>query len=152
MGCVVGVGLDHRQYWPGGASDRRSVPGAAWLPVDQAVRISACEAQFHNLSGSLAADIGDEIPPSRCVRQHGDLVLRQSVQLCIRVRRLAVVVWVEPGRFRTLRGLVFHVVSSSSVAKSSRILAPISALVELPIWQWYFPSLRSCCQRSVGVI
>jgi hypothetical protein len=80
---AVGVGPGHRQGWPGGASDRRSVPGAAWLPIDQAVRVSTCEAQFHNLSGSLVADIGDEIAPSRGIRQHGDLVIRQSVQLSI---------------------------------------------------------------------
>ena len=76
--------LERRRRWsrpspglPGGASERKSVPGAAWLPVDQAVRVSTCEAQFHNLSGSQVADIGDEVPPSRRVRQHGDLVVRQ---------------------------------------------------------------------------
>jgi hypothetical protein len=129
-----------------------SVHGAAWLPVDQAVRVSACEAHLHNLSGSLAADIGDEIAPSRRVRQHRDLVVRQSVQFCIRIWRLAVVSWVEPGRLRTLRGFVFHVVPSSSAAKSRRMLTPIGALVALTVWPWFFPRLRSCCQRSVGVI
>ena len=93
---AVGVGPGHRHGWPGGASDRRSGPEAAWLPVDQAVRVSACEAQFHNFSGSRGADIGDEIPPSRRVRQHGDLVVRQSVQLGIRIWSLAVVARVEP--------------------------------------------------------
>ena len=132
-----GVGRGHRQYRPGDASDRRSVPGAAWLPVEEALRIPACEAQFQNLSGSLPADIGDEIPPSRRVRQHGNLVVRQSVQLYIRVRRLAVVAWVEPGRLGTLRGFVFHVVHSSSAAKSNRILAPIPALFEHPFWSWF---------------
>lgn len=41
------------------ASDSRSVSGAAGPPIDQAVRISACEAFFRSLSGSLLADVGD---------------------------------------------------------------------------------------------
>ena len=118
-----------RLCWPVGAADRRSVPGAAWLPVGKAVRISACEAQFRNLYGLLAADIGDEISPSRHVRQYGNLVGRQPVQFCIRVRRLAVVTWVEPVRLGSLRGFVLHVVPNSSAAKSSRTLAPIGTFV-----------------------
>jgi hypothetical protein len=115
---AFGVGPGRRQL---GLAGRclclRSVLSAAWIPVDEAVRVSTCEAQFHNLSGSLGADIGDEILPRRRIRQHGDLVIRQAAQLCIRVCRFAVVARVEPGRFSTLRGFVFHVVPSSSASK-----------------------------------
>jgi hypothetical protein len=58
---------------------RRSVFGAAWLPVDQAVRVSTYKAQLHNLSGWLRADIGDEISPSRRVRQQSSVLATRSL-------------------------------------------------------------------------
>jgi hypothetical protein len=116
---------------------RRSVPRAAWQPVDQAVRVSTCEAQSHDLSGSLCPDIRDEISPSRRVRKQGNLIVRQSVELCIRVRCLALVTRVKPGRCGTRRGFVFHVVPSASAAGFQRMLAPITALVEHTMRLWF---------------
>lgn len=76
------------------------------------------------LPGPLAADFGDKLPPSRRVRLHGDLVLLQSIELCIRVGRLPVGAWLEPGRFEISRGFDLHVVPGSSAA-TPRMLAPI---------------------------
>ena len=93
-------------YWDFGIGDvaarmssaHRSVPGATGLPVDQAVRVSTCQALFDGLPGSPLPEFSDEIPPSRRVRHHGDLVVCQPIQLSIRVWDFAIIAWVEPSR------------------------------------------------------
>ena len=122
-------------YWDGSfesanvasldASNLRLVPGGTEFPVDQAVRVSTCQALFDGLPGSLLAKFSDEIPPSRRVRHHGDLVVCQPIQLSIRLWDFAIIAWVEPSRLRAYRPLFFHALPSSFHMRDVRRVKPV---------------------------
>ena len=99
--------------------------GATGLPVDQAVRVSTCEALFHSLPGSLLAEFSDEIPPRRRVRHQCDLVVCQPIQLSIRVWGFAIIAWVEPSRLRAYRPLFFHALPRSFRVRVANHIKPV---------------------------
>lgn len=117
------------------------------------MRTSSCEALFHNFSGSLlAADFGDEIPPSCRVCHHGDLVVCQPVKISIRVWSIAIIAWVEPSRLGACRPHFFHVLPSSFRMRDARHVSSIVLGADQDRKSEIFQCLRHVVNGRCGLI